>query len=156
MNGWGAGGAFVAVLGLPLIALSAWYWARWRRARGWPRVPATVLRCRLREFTLSGGDGPIPAWQPEVEFRFVHAGQERTGTRLCADERAWIFTSHHRALGAVARFRPGRELQARLAPSGEAVLVDDVDWARKSHYLGVGGGGLLLLAAGLALAWTGI
>jgi hypothetical protein len=123
------------VMAIPLLAYAVWGWRRFRRPAGWSRFPARVVKSWIAEIEIEGGDGPIKGWEPRIMFTFVGRDGPRTGTQLSLDEKGFQYGNHSAALRFLGRFPPGTEVVAHVPPSGGAVMLADVSWHRKSHYL---------------------
>lgn len=153
MSAGPAGAVALMAFAVPMLAYSVWMLARLRRTRGWRRVPAVVLRAWLCEVDLGPSDGgPIPGWQPRVQFAYEVDGERRESSTYCVDPLAFRYASHRKALKQLGQTPAGRAIDAFVSPDGVAVLFTGVDWARKSHYLAVGVSGVLLVACSVALA----
>jgi hypothetical protein len=123
------------MMAAPLLVYACWGWRTYRRPAGWTKRPARVVKSWLAEIEIHGGEVPIPGWEPRIEFSYTGVEGPRTGSRLSLDEKGFQYTSHRQALRFLGRFPPGTEVVAHVSPRGEAVMLADVSWHRKSHYL---------------------
>jgi hypothetical protein len=134
----------ILVVAVPLLVYAWQGWRNFRRPAGWTKLPARVVKSWLAEIEIDIGEGSIKGWEPRIMFSYVGRGGPRTGTQLSLDEKGFQYSNHSAALRFLGRFPPGTEVVAHVPPSGGAVMLVDISWARKSHYLACAVSGFLL------------
>ena len=135
------------MMAVPLLAYAVWGWRMFKRPAGWSKLPARVVKSWLAEIEIDSGEGTTKGWEPRIVYSYAGSDGLRTGTRLSLDEKGFQYLNHRHALRFLSRFPPGTEVVAHVPPSGGAVMLADVNWYRKSHYLAWAVLSLLLAAA---------
>jgi hypothetical protein len=146
----------VLAMAVPLFVYSAWGWRNYRRPAGWPKRPARVVKSWLAEIEIDYGEGSIKGWEPRIVFSYAGSGGPKTGACLSLDEKGFQFHRHGAAQRFLGKYPPGAEVVVHVSPRGEAVLLAEVNWYRKSHFLAWAVLGLLLVALAaffMAMTW---
>jgi len=138
-------GIVTLVLAIPLLAYGIRGWRNFRRPAGWNKLPARVVRSWLAEIEIDNGEGTTRGWEPRIVYSYTGSDGLRSGTRLSLDDKGFQYHSHFLALRFIGRFPPGTEVVAHVPPHGEPVMLADVSWDRKSHYLAWAVLGVLLV-----------
>jgi hypothetical protein len=125
----------ILAMAVPLLVYAVWGWRNFRRPAGWTRLPARVVKSWLVEIEIDNGEGTTRGWEPRIVYSYAGSDGPRTGTRLCLDEKGFQYRSHFLALRFLGRFPPGTEVVAHVSSQGDVVMLADVSWDRKSHYL---------------------
>ena len=137
----------IFVMAVPLLVYAWQGWRNFRRPSGWTKVPARVVKSWLAEIEIDVGEGTVKGWEPKIVYSYTGGAGPRTGNRLSLDEKGFQYRSQRLALRFIGRFPPGTEVVAHVAPHGESVMLADVNWDRKSHYLAWAVLGSLLVGA---------
>jgi Protein of unknown function (DUF3592) len=143
-------------LGAPFVAYGWYSWSKVRLARTFAMVEATILESKIVEIQIDEGEGFVKGYQPQIRFSAIVNGQNVTSTRLCPDAKAFQFFSYQQARAFVDQYAIQSLVMVCCSNNDprELLLKSDVDWARKSHYLGVAGLGLCIWIAMFGLTWV--
>ena len=72
-------------------------------------------------------------------------------SRLTLDNSSHTFDQINQAHLFLAEYPKGKVVPLYVSNCGAVVLLNDIDWPRRSHYLAIGLAGLLILVFGLML-----
>jgi len=141
-----------AALGVAPIIYAGRGWARFLRPARWPIVRAVITRSNLVEIDIDIGEGSIKGWEPRIQFTYAVGAERRSGSCISLDEKGFQYTNHLSAQRFIARYPVGQDVPLHLSHEGQAALLADVSWNRKSHYLAWGAFGALVFGLAVFLA----
>ena len=140
---------FVCV-GLLLIGYAAISAVSARKSREWISVTGQVISCEIEELEVIGARYSL--WRPCIHYSYEFEGHRKTSSKLALDNLSHRFEARGKAQKFLEKYPKDKILSVYLSSDGDAVLINDIDWPRKSHYLAIGLAGLIVLASGMAFA----
>jgi hypothetical protein len=114
-------------------------------ARGWLRVPASIVR----SFVLVHTDNEGAGYFPTVEYEYIMEGRKYSGNRLRYGQTGSSF--RRQAERVIGPYPAGASVEVFVNPArpSEAVLVPGTSWGNAAIALA----GVAFLSAGFMLAW---
>lgn len=143
-----ANSLLVFVLGAALLFYAIWCWRKVLIARQSPTIDVVILNTEIIEIHNIADGADLIEYQPKVTFSGQLNGAKIVAQQLCPDEEAYKFPSKKHAMAFAQTYPIGSVTQARILhlepPS--LILTSEVDWHRKSHYLAIAAGGVIIWA----------
>lgn len=121
-----------------------------RKSRKWHCVTGLVISTEIEKLEVVGALYSL--WRPRVHYSYEVNGLQKIDSRLALDNSSYKFNTKSQAQLFIAKYPKDMVVQVYLSAQGSAVLLNDIDWPRKSHYLAVGLAGVIITALGLFLA----
>lgn len=143
------------LIGAPLVVYG---WVCWRKvlvARRFPYIEAIIVESRIADIEIDIGETSAKGFQPKITFTAWVNGHKVISDVLCPDASAYRFFNYQHASAFARRYPVGTLVQARQSNvlTTDLLLLSEVDWDRKSHYLGIAGLGIFVWLAMCGLMW---
>jgi Protein of unknown function (DUF3592) len=138
-------------IGILLIAYAVVAATLARRARNWGSVNGKIVATTVTEFAVIGAYYSL--WRPCIQYSYEINGITKLDTKLSLDEHSHKFGDKREAQKFLSQYPEHKVVQIYHSANGDVTLLNDINWARKSHYLAVGIAGTLILFSGLILAF---
>jgi hypothetical protein len=122
--------------------------------REWPRVTGLIVSSTIKEQDLMYLQGHPAVYAPDIAFSYDASEEKRTSGHFSADSDGFWFHQRQRAVELKNKYPDGAAVDVFVCPANPsfAVLNAELDPKRRSHFLALLVGGLLLLmvdAAGI-------
>jgi hypothetical protein len=139
-------------IGALLIAYAVTAALFYRKSRKWVCKQGQVVSTDLEEFPGVGRFTRYSIWRPRIHYSYETDKVQKFDSKLALDKHSYEFVNKGAAQKFLEQYPKHRSVPVYLSANGDAVLLNDIDWPRKSHYLAIGLAGVLIATLGLALA----
>ena len=112
----------------------------------WSRTDAQILKSQIDRIQIDIGEGSVTGYQPRITFEYEFNGQRTQSSNLCPDPRAYEFDDYVKAQKFLQSYETGNTVRVFVSGNNNAVLLNEFDWHRKSHYFAVFLSGILIAA----------
>lgn len=142
-------------IGATLVLYAIWCWRKILVARQLPTINVEILKTEIIEIHELTDGVDLIKYQPKITFSGRLSEMEILAQKLCPDDEAYKFSNREHAEAFTKNYPVGLLTLAKIENLKPAALVltSEVNRHRKSHYLAIAAGGVIIWAVMGMLIW---